>query len=70
MKQINETARIIGNSLIEGNTRIGPGAIIKNSYLKDVVIETGGKITDSVLITLSSPKSHKCDAAGKWIVQI
>ena len=38
MKQINETARIIGNSLIEGNTRIGPGAIIENSYLKDVVI--------------------------------
>ena len=65
MKQINETARIIGNSLIEGNAHIGPGVIIENSYLKNVVVGPGAKITDSVLITSGSPKSHKCDAAGK-----
>ena len=69
MKQIHETARIIGNSLTEGNTRIGPGAVIENSYLKDVVVDPGAKITDSVLITSGSPKSHKCDAAGKWIAR-
>ena len=69
MKQINETARVIGNSLIEGNTRIGPGAVIENSYLKDVVVEAQARITDSVLISSGKPKSHKCDAAGKRIVR-
>ncbi len=49
---IDPTAQILGQSFITGkDTRIGAGAIIKDSYVENSVVEEEAKITDSVLIT-------------------
>ena len=65
---LDPTARVCGQSLLLGErSRIGPGAVIENSYLENVVVEAGARISDSILITAGKPKKHRCDAAGTWV---
>ncbi len=68
MQRIDPTARVCGQSLVLGpRTSIGPGAVIENSYLQDVVVEAGATVIDAVLVTAGEPKEHRCDAAGRWV---
>ena len=69
-ENISPSAKIIGQTQIVGErTRIGPGAVIEDCYLENVVVEEGAKIKDSVLITKEKIEQHKCDGAGKWVVR-
>ena len=69
-ENISSSAKIIGQTQIVGEqTRIGPGAVIEDCYLENVVVEEGAKIKDSVLITKGEIEKHKCDGAGKWVAR-
>ena len=64
-KKISLSAQITGQTLIEGkDTCIEAGAVIENSYLKNVTIKAGAKIIDSV-ITGISKKDVKINAEEK-----
>ncbi|HMB00804.1 MAG TPA: hypothetical protein VKS21_07440 [Spirochaetota bacterium] len=64
---IDKHAVFQGNTQIKGTaTRIGAGALIKNSYLKNIIVKPGAKIVDSV-ITNNIEKKNNSEAvsAGK-----
>ena len=65
---VSKSAIIGPNSLIEGRLScVADGAVIEDSYCKDVVIEEKAQVRDSVLISTRDCRSHKCDAAGLYI---
>ena len=69
--QVDPGATIAGQSLIEGSaSRIGAGAHIENSYLKDAVVEPGARIVNSVVMaTGGDAESHEPGGyAAKWAI--
>ncbi|MBD3393247.1 MAG: hypothetical protein GF418_14075 [Chitinivibrionales bacterium] len=69
--QIDPSAQIGGQTLIAGtNTRIGPGAVIHDSYIENAVIEQGARITDSVVIADMEPlvRERKNDFTDRWCI--
>ena len=67
--KISPEAEITGASYLTGpRTRVGPGAVIVDSRLHDVVVEAGARIVDSIIVAEGEPHSHNCDAAGRTVV--
>ncbi|MAE67316.1 MAG: hypothetical protein CMJ18_23895 [Phycisphaeraceae bacterium] len=68
--RISPDARIEGATLITGSrTSIGPGAVVHHSRIHDAVIETGAQVIDSIVQAEEPCRAHRCDAAGRTIVQ-
>ena len=71
VSQVDPSAAIVGQSLIEGpGSRLGAGAHIENSYLKDVVVEAGARIVNSVVMdTGESGEGHVPGGyAARWAI--
>jgi len=67
---ISPQATIRGNSLLQGGlTCVQANAVVENSYCKDTVIQQKAAVRDSILVSTDRKRSHKCDSAGKYIVQ-
>jgi len=67
--RISPDAEVSGASYLTGpRTAVGPGAIVRDARLHDVVIESGAVIVDSVFLASGAPAVHKCDAAGRTVV--
>src|SRR5512137_2111234 len=50
-ENIHPAAKITGQSYLEGPlTRVAAGAVIENSYLKNVVVGPGAVVSDCVII--------------------
>ncbi|MFH1707256.1 MAG: hypothetical protein ABIF71_05000 [Planctomycetota bacterium] len=67
MPMIDPAAVIQGATLIEGDSHVGAGAVIVNSYLDGVTVEPGARVIDSVLTADGRPHTHRCDSAGKYL---
>ncbi len=66
---LSSQAEVSGSSWVTGErTRIGPGAVVRNSRLHNAVIEAGAVVLDSIVIQDGRGHSHKCDAAGRTVV--
>ena len=66
---ISPRARLSGSCWVTGaRTWIGPGAVLRDCRLHDVVVESGAVIEDSILVAEGEPRRHRCDAAGRHVV--
>jgi len=67
--RIDPSAEVTGASYLTGaNTRVGAGAVVRDSRLHEVVVEAGAEVIDSIIVAEGEPGSHKCDAAGRVVV--
>lgn len=69
LANISPDAVIKGNTLLEGDKSfVGAGAVIDNSYCKDVRFEEDAIISDSVIVSTGNPRSHKFDGVDEYVV--
>ncbi|MFH1571174.1 MAG: hypothetical protein ABIL09_24480, partial [Gemmatimonadota bacterium] len=69
--RVEATAALLGQSFVEGaDTRIGAGAHIENSYLRNVVVEPGARLVNSVVVaTGERARVHaRPGFAARWAI--
>ncbi|MFC1672157.1 hypothetical protein ACFL01_03375, partial [Planctomycetota bacterium] len=69
--RIASTATITGQSHISGDkTRIGEGAVVRDSYIENAVIEPGATVINSILVTKGEvTRREPTDGfGGKWVL--
>ena len=70
LERISTDAVIKGNSLIEGgDSLIEGGAVIDDSYCRNVFVADGAHLADCSVESTGHPHSHQCDAAGRYLAR-
>ncbi|MCG3179329.1 MAG: hypothetical protein BIFFINMI_01663 [Phycisphaerae bacterium] len=66
---LSPDATVDGSSWLTGPaTRVGTGAVVRNSHLHDAEVDAGARVLDSIVVAEGSPHQHRCDPAGRTVV--